>query len=59
MSDTMRPIPDSPETHEPDVIATPEGDGEFNPSEPLHPLPEDALEVPRGSEPERYDRDHK
>ena len=59
MADNIRPIPDSVDTHEPDVVATPEGDGEFDPSEPLHRLPDGALEVPRGNEPESYDRDHK
>ena len=59
MADNIRPVPDSADLHEPDVVATPEGDGEFDPSEPLHPLPDDALETPRGNEPDRYDRDRK
>lgn len=59
MADDIRPVPRTVQTHEPDVIATPEGDGEFDPQEPLHPLPEGAREVPRGSEPDSYDRDHK
>jgi hypothetical protein len=49
MADDIQPVPDNPATGEPEVIATPEGDGEFNPEEPLHPLPDGALETPRGS----------
>lgn len=64
-----RPLPNSPtpnnptaasqDTHPPDVIATPEGDGEFDPNQPLHPLPDGALDDPEGAEPLSYKRDHK
>jgi len=59
MADTIRPVPKSAETNQPDVIATPEGDGEFDPTEPLRPLPEGALEDPRGNRASPYSRDHK
>ena len=39
-----------PDANLPDVIATPEGDGEFAPDEPLAPLP-DAILIPPGSAP--------
>jgi hypothetical protein len=42
-----KPIPDA---NLPDVIATPEGDGEFAPDEPLAALP-DAILIPPGSAP--------
>lgn len=32
--------PESPETGEPDTVATPEGDNEFAPGQPLRPVPE-------------------
>lgn len=32
--------PESPETNEPDTVATPEGDNEYAPGQPLRPLPE-------------------
>jgi len=59
VADNIRPVPKQVETHESDRIATPEGDGEFDPSQPLRPLPEGALEDPRGNEPDSYERDHK
>lgn len=59
MADNIRPIPQASEAHESDVIATPEGDGEFDPTQPLRPLPEGALEDPRGNKPDSYDRDHR
>ena len=31
---------ESPETHEPDTVATPEGDNEYAPGQPLRPAPE-------------------
>ena len=42
--------PDSPEDNEPDTIATPEGDNEFAPDQPLAPLGT-GVERPRGNEP--------
>ena len=36
------------------VVGTPEGDNEFAPDEPLMPLPEGAVKVPRGSAPDEY-----
>jgi hypothetical protein len=39
-----------PEDELPDTIATPEGDNEFSPDEPLVPLETD-IERPRGDEP--------
>ncbi len=42
--------PDSPEDDEPDTIATPEGDNEGLPEEPLAPADVD-MERPRGNEP--------
>ena len=42
--------PDGPEDNEPDTIATPEGDNEFSPEQPLAPLDTD-VERPRGDEP--------
>ena len=32
--------PESSETDEPDTVATPEGDNEYAPGQPLRPLPE-------------------
>lgn len=52
MAETIRTAPESPQDHEPDVVGTPEGDNEFAPDEPLKPMPEGALQDPRGSEPE-------
>ncbi len=56
MATEIRPVPDSPndEPHS-NVIATPEGDNEFAPDQPLKPLPDaptSGLETPRGSEPD-------
>ena len=42
--------PDSPEDNEPDTLATPEGDNEGAPDQPLSPKPP-AIERPRGDEP--------
>jgi hypothetical protein len=50
MSDQPTQPPDSPEDNEPDTLATPEGDNEYLPSQPLStsaPVPE----RPRGDEP--------
>lgn len=54
----IRPVPDSPQDHEPDVVGTPEGDNEFAPDEPLHPVPDGAEQDPRGAEPDPYKQDH-
>lgn len=42
--------PDSPDDHEPDTLATPQGDNETLPEQPLSP-PEPQPERPRGNEP--------
>ncbi len=41
-----RDSPDSPETNEPDTVATPEGDNEYRPDEPLEPAPEGLQHTP-------------
>ena len=38
--------PDSPETNEPDTVATPEGDNEYAPDQPLRPAPEGMQRTP-------------
>ena len=58
MSMEIRPVPDEPEEDAPDVVGTPEGDNEFQPDEPLHPLPDGAERDPRGAEPDTYKQDH-
>lgn len=50
MSDQPTEPPDSPEDNEPDTLATPEGDNEYLPSEPLSPAAP-TPERPRGDEP--------
>jgi hypothetical protein len=45
--DYVREIPD----YLPDTIATPEGDNEYGPDQPLPPGSEPAIERPRGNEP--------
>jgi segregation and condensation protein B len=47
------PIPMNPEDDVPDTVATPEGDNEFAPDEPLKPIQE-GFETPPGSEPDVY-----
>lgn len=42
--------PDSPDDNEPDTIATPEGDNEYLPGEPL-PAVEPIPDRPRGDDP--------
>ncbi len=37
-----------------DVVGTPEGDNEFTPDEPLHPVPDGAEQEPRGGAPDVY-----
>lgn len=43
--------PDYVPEDEPDTIATPEGDNEFEPDQPLSPRKEPTPERPRGNEP--------
>jgi len=43
--------PDSVPEDEPDTLATPEGDAEFLPDQPLKPGSVPPLERPRGNEP--------
>ena len=50
MSTTPTQPPDSPEDNEPDTIATPEGDNEGAPDQPLWPDPP-VPERPRGDQP--------
>ena len=38
--------PESPETNEPDTVATPEGDNEYAPGQPLRPVPEGLQQWP-------------
>ena len=61
MATEIRPVPENPDDHEPDVIATPEGDNEMAPDQPLKPGSDAAvtgLETPRGSEPaDEYKKD--
>ncbi len=38
--------PDTPEDHEPDTVATPEGDGEFGPDQPLKPIDKGQQKTP-------------
>jgi hypothetical protein len=51
----------NPADREPDSVATPEGDGEFDGTEPLQPGTVEAsvagLQVPPGSAPAAYDTD--
>lgn len=55
----MKPFSDIPPTdppdfvpdEEPDTLATPEGDGEQLPDQPLDPAGVDSIERPRGNEP--------
>ena len=38
--------PQSPQTDEPDTVATPEGDNEYSPEQPLRPAPEGLQRTP-------------
>jgi hypothetical protein len=38
--------PDSPEDDEPTTVATPEGDNEYPPDQPLEPLPDGLQQTP-------------
>ena len=61
MADNIRPVVSSPLDNEPDSIATPEGDNEFAPDQPLQPSSDIAvagLQNPRGAEPDdEYKKD--
>lgn len=68
MADTIRPVADSPmdisqKDGEPDSVATPEGDNEGAPDQPLQPSSDIAvagLQTPRGAEPDdEYKKDKK
>ena len=53
MTDWIKPVADSPMDDAPDSVATPEGDNEIPPDQPLQPAAEiasDGLQTPRGSE---------
>ena len=39
--------PESPEVNEPDTVATPEGDNEYAPGQPLRPVPEGMQRTPQ------------
>ena len=62
MATKIRPVPDSPDDQEPASIATPEGDNEIPPDQPLQPsaaIATEGLENPRGAEPDDdYKKDH-
>ena len=61
MGTEIRPVPDDLEDDDAsDVVATPEGDNEILPDEPLEPAADAAvsgLETPPGSEPDGYRQD--
>ncbi len=61
MADHIRPVADSPMDNKPDSVATPEGDNEIPPDEPLQPAAEiavDGMQNPRGAEPDdQYKKD--
>ena len=62
MSTETPPRPDNPDDEYSDVVATPEGDNEILPDEPLEPAADAAvtgLQEPRGSKPDAYNRDKK
>ena len=42
----LRDSPDDPETDEPSTVATPEGDNEFAPDQPLTRVPEGLQRTP-------------
>lgn len=63
MANNIRPIADSPMDNETDSVATPEGDNELAPDQPLQPSSDiavDGLQNPRGAEPDdEYKKDKK
>ena len=48
MAEDIKPVADSPMDAEPSTVATPEGDNEFAPDQPLKPTT--GLQEPRGGE---------
>ena len=38
--------PESPQVNEPETVATPEGDNEYAPDQPLRPMPEGLQRTP-------------
>ena len=54
MPDTDFEPTDKVPEREPEVVGTPEGDGEFPPGEPLKPVPDAAEQKPRGGAPDPY-----
>ena len=53
MATEIRPVPNDPEDNNSNVVATPEGDNEMLPDEPLQPSSDAALtglQTPRGHE---------
>ena len=57
MATEIAPVPNDPNDRRPDSVATPEGDNEFAPDQPLQPSSDDALDglqVPRGNAPDPY-----
>ncbi len=63
MTTEIRPVPDHPNDQPgTNVIATPEGDNEMLPDQPLQPSSDAAvsgLETPRGNELDEYKNDKK
>jgi hypothetical protein len=51
MAEHPTQAPDSPEDNQPDTIATPEGDNEYAPDQPLPDATEPTPTRPRGDEP--------
>lgn len=45
-SNDPRDSPQSPQLNEPDTVATPEGDNEYAPGQPLQPTPEGLQRTP-------------
>ena len=62
MANPIEPVPDVVDDNAPASIATPEGDNEEAPDQPLQPaatVAADGLETPRGSTPaDDYKKDH-
>lgn len=45
-ADDPRDSPDEPQTNQPGTVATPEGDNEYAPGQPLKPAPDDLQRTP-------------